>query len=114
MVGHEMAMSLSRQADPETGVNTPLIARIYENFFLLGLLAVNGHHWILQALDDSFQRAPVGHIEVSAGVMPMIAALPGVTKPAAGVIVARPATAPVSRPTNLGFFMSSCTITLPC
>jgi hypothetical protein len=34
--------------------------------------------------------------------MPMIAALAGLTKAAAGVIVARPATAPVSRPTNLG------------
>src|SRR5229473_5046005 len=32
-------------------------------------------------------------------------AVAGETKPAAGVIVARPATAPVSKPRNLGFFV---------
>ncbi len=35
--------------------------------------------------------------------MPMIAAEVGVTYPAQGVIVASPATAPVSSPTNFGF-----------
>ena len=34
----------------------------------------------------------------------MIAAVAGETNPAAGVIVARPATAPVSKPRNFGFF----------
>ncbi len=34
----------------------------------------------------------------------MIAALVGVTYPAHGVMVASPATAPVSRPRNFGFF----------
>src|SRR5436190_2233347 len=34
----------------------------------------------------------------------MMTADPGDTNPAAGVIVARPATAPVRSPTNLGFF----------
>src|SRR5262245_1543745 len=36
----------------------------------------------------------------------MMIAVIGETYPAAGVIVARPATAPVRRPTNFGFFPS--------
>src|SRR5689334_3939721 len=35
---------------------------------------------------------------------PMMTAEGSETKPAAGVMVANPATAPVSKPTNLGFF----------
>src|ERR1017187_2994594 len=37
-------------------------------------------------------------------MIPMITAVVGETYPAAGVIVASPATAPVSSPRNLGFF----------
>ena len=68
LIGHEMAFNMSAIADPATGLNTPLITRIYEGLFLLGLLAVDGHHLLMRALVDSFERAPVGRIALETGL----------------------------------------------
>jgi flagellar biosynthetic protein FliR len=68
MVGHEMGFAMAQQVDPETGVQVPLITRIYENLFLLGLLMVDGHHWLLRAFAASFERAPAGRIGLGPGV----------------------------------------------
>ena len=62
IIGQEMAFTISSQVDPQTGVNTPLITQFYEGLFLLGLLAANGHYWIVRALQGSFERAPVGRM----------------------------------------------------
>lgn len=64
MVGHEMGFAIASQVDPETGVNVPLITRIWENIYLVGLLAVNGHHWMLRSLSESFRVAPVGDMRL--------------------------------------------------
>lgn len=68
LIGHEMAFTMSSVVDPVTGVHVPLISRIYELLFYLGLLAVNGHHWLFQALAESYERAPVGRVELQAGL----------------------------------------------
>lgn len=68
LVGHEMGFAIAGQIDPETGVQVPLITRIWENVFLVGLLAVNGHHWLIRALCDSFASAPVGAIRMEVGL----------------------------------------------
>ena len=72
LVGHEMAFNMSSQVDPSTGISTPLITRMYEAFFFLGLLAVDGHHLILRALSDTFFAAPVGSVDFSEGAVPYL------------------------------------------
>ncbi len=67
MIGHEMGLNMATQVDPTTGVNAPVVTQMYEAFFFLGLLAVNGHHLLLRALGHSFERAPIGGIELNAG-----------------------------------------------
>lgn len=62
MIGQEMGFSMAAQVDPQTGVNMPLIAQLYDGLFLIGFLAVDGHHWMIRALSSSFERAPVGQI----------------------------------------------------
>ena len=62
LVGHEMAFNMSGIVDPATGLSTPLITHLYEGLFLLSLLALDGHHLILRALAESFERAPVGAV----------------------------------------------------
>lgn len=62
LVGHEMAFSMSRQVDPASGANLPLIGRINEICFFMALLAVNGHHWLIRALLESARRAPLGEM----------------------------------------------------
>lgn len=68
IVGQEMGFAMASQVDPSSGINTPLVTRIYENFFLMALLLWGGHHWILRALAASFTRAPVGDIHIASGL----------------------------------------------
>lgn len=77
MVGHEMGFSMASQVDPETGVQIPLITRIWENIYLVGLMSVNGHFWLLQSLAKSFERAPVGEMKLGGGLVAIIANLFG-------------------------------------
>jgi len=72
LIGHEMAFNMASVVDPGTGIRTPLITQIYEAAFFLGLLAINGHHWLLQALGSSFERAPIGALSISDGVLPLM------------------------------------------
>lgn len=68
MIGHEMGLNMATLVDPSTGVNAPVVTQMYEAFFFLGLLAVDGHHLLLRALGQSFVRAPIGGIELHAGL----------------------------------------------
>ncbi len=68
MIGHEMGFMMSKQADPVTGIQSSLITNFYEGVFILAMLAMNGHHWLLRALDHSFEIAPVGRVELGAGM----------------------------------------------
>lgn len=68
LVGHEMGFAIAGQIDPETGVQVPLITSIWESLFLVGLLTVNGHHWLVRALADSFRAAPVGELRTDGGL----------------------------------------------
>jgi len=68
LVGLDMGMQMGAQIDPESGVSTPLIARFYEEALLIGMLAANGHHWVVRALADSFERAPIGGLRLDVGI----------------------------------------------
>lgn len=61
-IGSEMGFNLASQIDPTTNVQTPVITQFHEILFFLGLLAVDGHHLLLRALERSFERAPIGQI----------------------------------------------------
>ena len=69
LIGHEMGFAMARQIDPESGIQTPLVTRVYETFFLLALLAMDGHHWMIRALGESFARAPVGDVALGGGTI---------------------------------------------
>jgi flagellar biosynthetic protein FliR len=75
MIGHEMAFNMSTLVDPATGVGTPLITKIHEGLFFLGLLAVDGHHFLMRALFDSYGRAPVGDVVFDLEVAAVVRAL---------------------------------------
>jgi len=71
LIGHEMGFTMSSVVDPNTGVNMPLLVQIYELLFLLGLLAMNGHHFFMRALLESFNRAPVGVVAIDKNIPEM-------------------------------------------
>lgn len=72
LIGTQMAFNMASVVDPGTGIRTPLVTQFYEALFFLGLLAVNGHHWLLRALSSSFERAPIGGLEFSDGALELV------------------------------------------
>jgi len=75
LIGQEMAFTMASVVDPATGMRTPLITRFYELLFFIGLLAVDGHHWLLRALGKSFGRAPVGALDFNTDASLMLQTL---------------------------------------
>ena len=63
-----MGISIAAQVDPDSGASSPLLARFYEESFLVGLFLVGGHHEILRSLAESFERAPVGELVLDEGL----------------------------------------------
>jgi len=74
MIGQEMAFNMANVVDPASGLSTPLVTQLYEAMFMLGLLAVDGHHLVLQALGASFERAPVGALVIEADLPTLVVA----------------------------------------
>jgi flagellar biosynthetic protein FliR len=72
MIGHEMGFMVAQQVDPASGIRTPLITSIYENLFILALLTMNGHHWLIRSLRESFLRAPIGRLSLGEGMAPTV------------------------------------------
>ncbi len=89
MIGQEMGFSMANQVDPQTGVNMPVVAQLYDGLFLIGFLAVDGHHWLIRALFSSFERAPVGQIGGTAQLSAAIETL-FIQMFSAGVVFAAP------------------------
>jgi flagellar biosynthetic protein FliR len=89
MIGNEMGFGMAAAVDPATGTRVAVVSQMYEILFLLALLGVNGHHWLLRALSESFVRAPIGHIEIQTGIASSATALVGELF-AAGIAFATP------------------------
>jgi len=64
MIGNEMAFTMANSVDPASGESMPLLSRMYESLFFLALLSVDGHHWIMRALAESYDRAPIGAMDI--------------------------------------------------
>jgi flagellar biosynthetic protein FliR len=60
MIGNEMAFTMANSVDPASGESLPVLSRMNEVLFFIALLSVNGHHWIVRGLAESFDRAPIG------------------------------------------------------
>ena len=73
----DMGLQMANQVDPQSGVSSSIVTRIYEGFAILGLLAVNAHHWLVQSLVDSFERAPVSGLSAQLGVTDFVVGLFG-------------------------------------
>jgi flagellar biosynthetic protein FliR len=68
MISQAMGLMTARLQDPTTGVQSTLVSSLYENYFLLSLLVMNAHLWLIRGLHESFTRAPVGKLEFSSNM----------------------------------------------
>ena len=77
LIGQEMGFLVARQVDPTNGVPSTLLTNLYENLFVLVLLELDGHHWVLRSLERSFAFAPPGHLALSPRIAPTAVAMFG-------------------------------------
>jgi flagellar biosynthesis protein FliR len=63
--GFQMSFSLVNVLDPQTNVDTPVLANFQQMVVLLLFLQMNVHHWILRAMQRSFERVPPGTVSFS-------------------------------------------------
>lgn len=89
LIGHEMVFNMASVVDPASGTRIPVISQLYELLFFLALLAMDGHHWIVRALVDSYERAPVAELTLS-DALPAVAVEQFAQMFAAGMTLAAP------------------------
>jgi flagellar biosynthetic protein FliR len=64
IVGMQMGYSLVNLLDPQTQVDTTVVAVFYQSIVMLIFLRMDVHYWLLRAIGDSFLYLPptVGHL----------------------------------------------------
>lgn len=62
--GFQLSFTLVNVIDPQTNVDTPVLANFHQLLVLLIFLQLNVHHWILRAVEGSFARVPPGAFAV--------------------------------------------------
>lgn len=55
-----MGLSIANVIDPVTRQNVPVIGQFYFILALLIFLFINGHHWLIAAVETSFLAVPIG------------------------------------------------------
>ena len=60
ILGVQMGYSLVNLIDPQTQVETPVLALLHQTIALLIFLHLNVHHWLLRAVARSYAYLPVG------------------------------------------------------
>lgn len=66
VAGFQLSFSLVNVIDPQTNVDTPVLANLQQLIALFLFLQMNVHHWILRAIQRSFERVPPGSVSFSA------------------------------------------------
>lgn len=65
IMGFQLGFSLVNVIDPQTQIETPVLATFHQVIGLLIFLQLGVHHWILRALAKSFDYLPVGKAAVT-------------------------------------------------
>lgn len=60
--GFQLSFSLVNVIDPQTNIDTPVLANLHQLCMLLIFLQLNVHHWVLRAVEASFERVPPGSV----------------------------------------------------
>lgn len=68
----EMGFSIVNVVDPQSGTQIPLMGNFTQAFALLTYLAIDGHHYLLQALAQSFKLVPVLGVSLNSGFIELL------------------------------------------
>jgi flagellar biosynthesis protein FliR len=60
LIGFDMGFSIASVYDPEMNATIPVAGQMLYTFMLMMFLTLNGHHFMLQALQLSYKAVPIG------------------------------------------------------
>jgi flagellar biosynthesis protein FliR len=72
VVSFQLGFSLINQYDPQTNVEAPVFSFLYNYVGLLFFLLINGHHWFLLAISESFGPLPIGGFRIHGSILAWI------------------------------------------
>jgi flagellar biosynthetic protein FliR len=72
IISFQLGFSLINQFDPQTNVEAPVFSFLHNYIGLLFFLLINGHHWFLLAISNSFGPLPVGGFRIHGSVLAWI------------------------------------------
>ncbi len=64
VISFQLGFSLINQFDPQTSVQAPVFSFLHNYVGLLFFLLINGHHWFLLAISESFGPLPIGGFRI--------------------------------------------------
>ena len=77
LMGFDLGFSMATVFDPETSQNNPILSEFLVMVMTLVFLLINGHHFVLQGLQVSYEVVPVGGFSMSAVLSQKLIALTG-------------------------------------
>jgi len=77
LVGFQMGFAMAHLIDPQSGMDTTLIAQFHYLLGLLIFLLIDGHHWFFRALSQSFYLIPPGDFYLQEGLYQYLLDLSG-------------------------------------
>jgi flagellar biosynthesis protein FliR len=75
IISFQLGFALINQIDPQTNVESPVFSFIQNYVGLLFFMLINGHHWFLLAVNQSFTTLPVGGVHLQLPVIEHLVAL---------------------------------------
>ena len=64
-IDFQMGFAIANVIDPQTGAQSPLLGQFFNAVAMLLLLAVNGHHMILDGIYYSYQFVPIDQLSLA-------------------------------------------------
>ena len=77
LCGFQMGLAIANVLDPNTGAQNSIVAQFYYIAAMLIFLTINGHHWFLQAMTDSFVIMPPFGFNLTESLMTYFLSLVG-------------------------------------
>jgi flagellar biosynthetic protein FliR len=65
VISFQLGFSVINLIDPQSNVQSPVFSFLQNYIGLLFFLMLNGHHWFLRALDESFRFLPIGGLHLN-------------------------------------------------
>jgi flagellar biosynthesis protein FliR len=64
IIGMQMGFGIVNVLDPESGLQVSTIGQMKNMFFLIVFLGINGHHYLIRVMVESFSQVPPGTLHI--------------------------------------------------